>query len=384
MKFIVSSSALLKQLQLINGVINSNTVLPILEDFLFEVNKNRLNVVATDLETVMKVELEVEANESGKVCIPARILVDSLKNLPDQPLTFSIDKNFAIEITSDNGKYKVMGENPDNFPKEPTADDAASFTIPSNALLTAINKTIFAVSSDDLRPAMTGVFFEMSKQGLQFVATDAHRLVRYKRKDVSCPKTDSMIVPKKPLNLLKSAIPANNDELTISYNNNHILSCILMAYLMGTTLGFLRYNFYPASIFMGDAGALFLGFVLGASTLVQDQKGVAVIALAVPMIVMAVPIVDTVLSFVRRLRRAREGKFFAPDRNHLHHRLLNLGLSQRQVVLSLYFFSICLGLLAFVLSVAPPQYRFLILLLAALWIAFGVLVLRYIESFAQR
>jgi len=170
----------------------------------------------------------------------------------------------------------------------------------------------------------------------------------------------------------------------ISYNNNHILSCILMAYLMGTTLGFLRYNFYPASIFMGDAGALFLGFVLGASTLVQDQKGVAVIALAVPMIVMAVPIVDTVLSFVRRLRRAREGKFFAPDRNHLHHRLLNLGLSQRQVVLSLYFFSICLGLLAFVLSVAPPQYRFLILLLAALWIAFGVLVLRYIESFAQR
>ncbi|MBL7734315.1 MAG: DNA polymerase III subunit beta [Chitinophagaceae bacterium] len=222
MKFIVSSSALLKQLQLINGVINSNTVLPILEDFLFEVNKNKLSVVATDLETVMKVELEIEANESGKVCIPARILVDSLKNLPDQPLTFSIDKNFAIEITSDNGKYKVMGENPDNFPKEPTGDDAASFTIPSNALLTAINKTIFAVSSDDLRPAMTGVFFEMSKQGLQFVATDAHRLVRYKRKDVSCPKNDSMIVPKKPLNLLKSAIPANNDELTISYNSNHL------------------------------------------------------------------------------------------------------------------------------------------------------------------
>jgi len=220
MKFIVSSSALLKQLQLINGVINSNTVLPILEDFLFEVNKNKLSVVATDLETVMKVELEVEANESGKVCIPARILVDSLKNLPDQPLTFSIDKNFGIEITSDNGKYKVMGENPDNFPKEPAADDSASFTISSNALLTAINKTIFAVSSDDLRPAMTGVFFEMSKQGLQFVATDAHRLVRYKRMDVSCPKTDSMIVPKKPLNLLKSAIPANNDELTISITTN--------------------------------------------------------------------------------------------------------------------------------------------------------------------
>lgn len=222
MKFIVSSSALLKQLQQINGVINTNTVLPILEDFLFEVNKNRLNVVATDLETVMKVQLEVEANETGRVCIPAKILVDSLKNIPDQPLTFSIDKNFGIEITSDNGKYKVMGENPDNFPKEPTADDTTSFTITSSALVKAINKTLFAVSSDDLRPAMTGVFFEMSKQGIQFVATDAHRLVRYKRKDVSSPKTDSMIVPKKPLNLLKSALPLNEDELTISYNSNHL------------------------------------------------------------------------------------------------------------------------------------------------------------------
>ena len=94
-----------------------------------------------------------------------------------------------------------MGENPDNFPKEPVADDTSSFTVPPSALVTAINKTLFAVSTDDLRPAMTGVFFEMDKKGLQFVATDAHRLVRYKRSEVSCPKTDSMIVPKKPLNL---------------------------------------------------------------------------------------------------------------------------------------------------------------------------------------
>ncbi|HTE07666.1 MAG TPA: DNA polymerase III subunit beta, partial [Flavitalea sp.] len=197
MKFIVSSSALLKQLQQISGVINSNTVLPILEDFLFDINNNKLSVVATDLETVMKVQLEVEANGSGKVCIPARILVDSLKNLPDQPLTFNIDKNFGIEITSDNGKYKVMGENPDNFPKEPAADETTSFTISSSALVTAINKTLFAVSTDDLRPAMTGVYFEMAKDSLQFVSTDAHRLVRFKRADVHCPATDSMIVPKK-------------------------------------------------------------------------------------------------------------------------------------------------------------------------------------------
>ena len=222
MKFIVSSSALLKQLQQISGVINTNTVLPILEDFLFEVEKNKLNVVATDLETVMKVQMEVEANASGRVCIPARILVDSLKNIPDQPLTFNIDKNFGVEITSDNGKYKVMGENPDNLPKEPAADDTTSFAISSSALVTAINKTLFAVSNDDLRPAMTGVFFEMSKDALQFVSTDAHRLVRYKRSDVKCPRADSMIVPKKPLTLLKSAMPINEDELTVKYNSNHL------------------------------------------------------------------------------------------------------------------------------------------------------------------
>ncbi len=222
MKFIVSSSSLLKQLQHIAGVINANTVLPILEDFLFEVEKDKLTVVATDLETVMRVQLEIDAKETGKVCIPARILLDSLKNIPDQPLAFNIDKNFAVEITSDNGKYKVMGENPDNFPKEPAADDTTSFTTTSSALITAINKTLFATSNDDLRPAMTGVFFELDKKGLQCVATDAHRLVRYKRKDVNCPKSDSFIVPRKPLNLLKSAIPSNEDELTLSYNNNHL------------------------------------------------------------------------------------------------------------------------------------------------------------------
>ncbi|HCL04817.1 MAG TPA: DNA polymerase III subunit beta [Chitinophagaceae bacterium] len=222
MKFIVSSSSLLKHLQQISGVINANTVLPILEDFLFEIQDKKLNVVATDLETVMRVQMDVESKANGKVCIPAKILMDSLKNIADQPLTFNIDKNFAIEITSDNGKYKVMGENPDNFPKEPAADDTTGFEMTSSGLLTAINKTLFAVSNDDLRPAMTGVFFELSKDGVQFVATDAHRLVKYKRTDAKASKTDSFIVPKKPLNLLKNALPDNDDAITVSYNSNHL------------------------------------------------------------------------------------------------------------------------------------------------------------------
>ncbi|MBI1320538.1 MAG: undecaprenyl/decaprenyl-phosphate alpha-N-acetylglucosaminyl 1-phosphate transferase [Candidatus Hydrogenedens sp.] len=170
----------------------------------------------------------------------------------------------------------------------------------------------------------------------------------------------------------------------VAFNNGQAASCIMMAYLMGTTLAFLWYNFNPASIFMGDAGALFLGFVLGASTLVEEQKGVTVIALAVPMVVMAVPILDTGLSFLRRLQRAHRGEFFEPDRDHLHHRLLALGLSQKQVVVSLYMVSILAGLMAFMMSVIAEEYRFLIIILAATMIGCGVVVLRFIEGLAKR
>lgn len=222
MKFIASSNQLLKHLQQISGVINTNTVLPILEDFLFEIENNKLTIVATDLETMMKIHMDIEAKESGRVCIPAKILLDSLKNIPEQPLTFNIDASFGVEITSDNGKYKVMGENPDNFPKEPAVEDASSFKMPSSALLNAINKCLFAVSNDDLRPAMAGVFFDLSPNGITSVATDAHRLVRYTRTDVECPEATSFIVPKKPLNLLKNILPMSDEMLDISYNENHL------------------------------------------------------------------------------------------------------------------------------------------------------------------
>ncbi|MEO9005310.1 MAG: DNA polymerase III subunit beta [Ginsengibacter sp.] len=222
MKFIVSSTQLLKHIQQISGVISANTVLPILEDFLFDIEKNNLTIVATDLETVMKIQMDVEAKDSGKFCIPAKILQDSLKNIPEQPLTFNIDKNYGVEITSDNGKYKVMGENPDNFPKEPEADEANSFVMPSSAMVTAINKCIFATSNDELRPAMTGVFFELSKDNITTVATDAHRLVKYSRTNVECPEEAKFVVPKKPLNLLKNVLPNTEAELNISYSKNHL------------------------------------------------------------------------------------------------------------------------------------------------------------------
>lgn len=223
MNFIVSSSSLLRQLQHVSGVISTNTVLPILEDFLFQIEENKLVITATDLETVMKVKMDVEAKSAGKVCIPARILVDYLKSNSDQPLTFHVDKKtYAIDITADNGKYKIMGEDPENFPKDPVADNSTSFEMNCETLATAIQKTLFSTSSDDLRPAMTGVYFELSKKALTFVATDAHRLVKYDRKDVKCAKEDHFIAPKKPLNLLRGTLPMDKSPLKISYTSNYL------------------------------------------------------------------------------------------------------------------------------------------------------------------
>jgi len=208
MKFIVSTSVLLKQLQIINGIISTNTVLPILEDFLFDIKDGKLTISATDLGTSMSVTIDIESKENEKVAIPAKILTDTLKSLPEQPLTFSIDKQtYGIEITSETGKYKLAGENGDDFPRIPVAEDVTKLDLPAPVLFNAITKTSFAVSSDDLRPAMTGVYFQLDPDGITFVATDAHRLVRYKRTDAKSEKSASFIVPKKALNLLNNVLP---------------------------------------------------------------------------------------------------------------------------------------------------------------------------------
>ena len=177
MKFIVSSSALLKQLTAINGVITTNPVVPILENFLFEIEEGQLTITASDLQTSMITSLEVEAKESGSIAVPARILLETLKNLPEQPVTFSIDKEtYSVEINSDNGRYKLAGENATDFPKVPSVTDGDRVDVSSDILGKAISNTIFATSNDELRPAMTGVYLSLNDTNTTFVATDGHRL----------------------------------------------------------------------------------------------------------------------------------------------------------------------------------------------------------------
>jgi DNA polymerase-3 subunit beta len=222
MKFIVSSSGLLRQLQAISGVLNTNNPLPILDNFLFVIEKGSLTISASDLETTMTTHLQVEAKSSGKIAVPAKILLETLKTFPEQPLTFTIDeKSFHIEISSDYGKYKLTGFDGEEFPKLPVLEGTKSLEISSGMMLQAINKTLFATGNDELRPVMSGVFCQLSKENLTFVATDAHKLVRYRRKDAKAKTESAFILPKKPLTLLKNILANAEETLTINYNDNN-------------------------------------------------------------------------------------------------------------------------------------------------------------------
>lgn len=223
MNFIASSGLLLKNLQAIGGVISTNNILPIVENFKFVITPNQLKATATDLETSMSVIMEVQSKDSATICLEAKLLLDYLKNLSEQPLSFEINtKDYSVELTSDEGKYKMVGENAEHFPAEPEPKGATKFSMLSSRLVSAIGNTVFAVSNDDLRPAMTGVFFEIEKTHITFVATDAHRLVRYVVADVKCPEAAGLIVPKKPLAQLKNLLNNDDTQVNLAFNQQHL------------------------------------------------------------------------------------------------------------------------------------------------------------------
>ncbi len=221
MKFIVSSTYLLKQLQVLGGVINNSNTLPILDNFLFELKDSKLTVSASDLETTMSSVVDVESDTDGSIALPARLLLDTLKTFPEQPLTFVVEDNHTVEISSNHGKYALAYADGKEFPKAVALEDPSTTMIAGDILATAISKTIFAAGNDDLRPVMSGVFFQFSTEGLTFVATDAHKLVKYTREDVQASQVAEFIMPKKPLNLLKGILAASDDDVKIEYNDSN-------------------------------------------------------------------------------------------------------------------------------------------------------------------
>ena len=176
-----------------------------------------MRITASDLETTMMVTIQPDLIEGvGEVTIPARLLIDILKNFPDIPVSFNIDeKTLAIEITTGEGRYKMVGHKSDEFPQIPVLEDQMSLEIPADVLVCGFEKTVFATGNDEIRPVMTGVFMEMTANGLNFVATDAHKLVRYRRLDVKSEVAASFILPKKPINQLKNALSGKADETVV-------------------------------------------------------------------------------------------------------------------------------------------------------------------------
>ncbi|MEL7271317.1 MAG: DNA polymerase III subunit beta [Bacteroidota bacterium] len=221
MKFIVSSTYLLKNLQVLGGVINNSNTLPILDNFLFDLKQNQLTVSASDLETTMSSVLEVDSDAEGTIAVPARLLLDTLKTFAEQPLTFIVEDNNTVEISSNHGKYALAYADGAEFPKAVEVSNPSSTTLMGDILATAINKTIFAAGNDDLRPVMSGVFFQFSTEQLTFVATDAHKLVKYQRTDVKANELAEFIMPKKPLNLLKGILSGSESEVVIEYNESN-------------------------------------------------------------------------------------------------------------------------------------------------------------------
>jgi len=228
MKFIVSSTELLSHLQAISRVINNKNSLPILDNFLLQLEGKTLTMTASDIETTLITSMEVETAEgNGKVAVASRLLLDTLREFSEQPLSFNInDSNLALVITSANGSYNFIGQNGDEYPRLPQLqDDARSLSLPVPTLSAGISKTLFCTADDELRPVMNGIFFDITSESLTLVATDAHKLVRYKTTFTTASVKDeelvNFILPKKPANMLKNILPKENGEVEIRFDSKN-------------------------------------------------------------------------------------------------------------------------------------------------------------------
>jgi len=216
MKFNVLSNDLNQGLSAVIGAVPTKATLPILETILFESEGGKLKITATDLEISIIEYIDAEIEEDGAVAIPARRLLETLRQLPGIPVFFEIDERQNIQFKTDKGTYKLVGEEADEFPALPDMEESVFVESETALIKNAIEKTSFAVSNDDLRPAMMGVFFDIGEEGSTFVATDGHRLVRFKNENISSTEPLSFIVPEKALNLVAKAIEDDYCILTVS------------------------------------------------------------------------------------------------------------------------------------------------------------------------
>ncbi|MDR2775794.1 MAG: DNA polymerase III subunit beta [Tannerella sp.] len=254
MKFNVSSSALLSALQSISKVIASKNTLPILDSFLFNLEGMKLTITASDTETRLVTSVDVVSSDgSGLFAIDAKRLLDPLKELPEQPLAFDVnDDNMTVNVDYENGKFNLPGQRGDAYPQQkPLKDRSISIDVESQILLNGINRAFFAAADDELRPVMTGLYFDILTDSLTFVASDGHKLVRLRNLSIRSAERASFILPKKPANLLRSLLAKNSGNATIIFDDNNAY-VKTSAFVMVCRLIEGRYPNYDAVIPSGN------------------------------------------------------------------------------------------------------------------------------------
>lgn len=226
MKFTVSSSLLLNRLQMVGKVVSSKNTMAILDNFLLQVNGNTLTITASDLETTLRTTIEIENNDGDiTIALPAKLLMDTLKEFSEQPLTFEINpENLAVVFRTETGNYNFVGQNGNEYPQAPALSEGHHSNIINAAVLSAgVSKTAFAAATEDLRPTMTGIFFRFTPEGITFVATDAHKLVRLINSTVKSEQETSFILPRKAASLLKNLLGNEKNDVMISFDEKNIV-----------------------------------------------------------------------------------------------------------------------------------------------------------------
>ena len=224
MKFIIHGGTLSRSLQSISSVVPSGRTMPILLNFLMEVENEELKITASDLETTITVKLNpsmLEQDQVNKIAIPAKMFLEVVNSLSSQQITVEVKENYSVEITAGTGRYKLVGEDPASYPTAIELSDPALTTISSSVLVKAIGKTLFATGTGEMRPQMTGVLCEQTHNETIFVATDAHKLVKYTRTDCKNDEERSFILPKTPLSLLNKLLSSHKEEIMVDMENNN-------------------------------------------------------------------------------------------------------------------------------------------------------------------
>lgn len=317
MKFVVSSTELLSHLTAISKVISSKSTMPILDNFLFRISDNLLTITASDVETTLITSMELDnVDGEGLIALPARLLIDTLREFPEQPLTFQVDlSTFGVQIFSENGKYNIVGYDGEDFPQIPSIDEDSGAMVMVNpkSLLKGIEKTLFATADDELRPVMNGIYIELTPDFMSFVASDAHKLVRYRRIDVKTEMDASFILPKKPASLLKNLLPKQDFQVKIQFNDKNAFFT-LSNFKLVCRLVEGNYPSYNSVIPANNPNAMtidrlaFLNTVKRVSVFANQASNLVKLTLTASQVVISAQDIDFSISAVERLACEYEGE----------------------------------------------------------------------------